>query len=440
VQVRAATRRQVALLGGCTSWGDCAVTLRYLAIGGGPPDGPAIQAYERAFAETIGVRHAHSFSAARVGLYAILRALGVGPQDDVLLQVPTHVVVANAIRYVGARPVYVDCRPDDYNIDLADADRLVGSRAKALILQHTFGIAADIDAALDFCGRHRLQLLEDCVHALGATYRGKPVGSFGRAAFFSTEETKTISTTMGGVVVTDDDDLASAIHELQQQYPFPSRSSVRRLLIKLAVYHVLTTPSIHRYPRALFEAVGRRNPLPGPTTPDERRGERPSRYEERLANSQAALGLRQLKRLPENVRHRRVVAAAYSSRLARFGFAVPKPADGADPAFVRYPVWVDDRQAALRAVARHAVAGTWFTSVLEESESPSMIGYEHGACPVAEAAASHLVNLPTHPRVQLSDVEAITNALRRLAEDSRDRTAGAMRLALPEDGSRGGDD
>jgi dTDP-4-amino-4,6-dideoxygalactose transaminase len=409
-------------------------------MGGGRADGPVIQTYERAFAKTVGVRHAYSFSAARVGLYAILRALGVGPRDDVLLQVPTHVVVANAIRYVGARPVYVDCRPNDYNIDLTAAERLVGSRAKVLILQHTFGIPADIDAALGFCGRHRLHLLEDCVHALGATYRGKPVGSFGTAAFFSTEETKTISTTMGGVVVTDDDDLASAIHGLQKQYPFPSASSVMRLLIRLAVYHVLTTPSIHRYPRALFEVFGRRNPLPGPTTPDERRGERPSRYEERLADSQAALGFRQLKRLPENIRHRRAIAAVYASRLTRFGFAVPTPADGADPAFVRYPVWVDDRQAALRAIARHAVGGTWFTSVLEESESPSLIGYEAGTCPLAEAAASHLINLPTHPRVRLSDVEAITNALRRLAEDSRDRTAGAMRLALPEDGSRGGDD
>jgi perosamine synthetase len=404
--------RQVALLGGCTSWGDCAVAARYFAMGGSPSDGPAIHAYQRAFAETVGVHHAYSFSAGRVGLYAILRALGVGPQDDVLLQVPTHVVVANAIRYVGARPVYVDCRPEDYNIDLSEAERLVGSRAKVLILQHTFGMPADIDAALDFCGHHRLHLLEDCVHALGATYRGKPVGSFGTAAFFSTEETKTISTTMGGVVVTNDDDLARAIYALQQQYPFPSAASVKRLLVRLAVYHVLTTPSIHRYPRALFEAFGRRNPLPGPTTPDERRGERPSRYEERLANSQAALGLRQLTRLRENIRHRRAIAAAYSSRLAPFGFAVPKPVDGADPAFVRYPLCVDDRQAALRAAAPHAIAGTWFTSVLEESESPPLIGYEAGACPVAEAAARHLVNLPTHTRVRLSDVEAITNTLR----------------------------
>ena len=411
--------------------------MRHFALGGGPADGPAIYAYERAFAETIGVRHAHSFSAGRVGLYAILRALGVGAQDDVLLQVPTHVVVANAIRYVGARPVYVDCRQDDYNIDLTEAERLVGSRAKALIVQHTFGMPADIDAAFGFCRRHGLHLLEDCVHGLGATYRGKPVGSFGRAAFFSTEETKTISTTMGGIVVTDDDALASSIHELQKQYPFPVASSVRRMLVKLAVYHVLTTPSIHRYPRTLFEALGRRNPLPGPTTADERRGERPSRYEERLGNSQAALGLRQLKRLPGNVRHRRAIAAAYSSRLSRFGFAVPKPVDGAEPAFVRYPLWVDDREGALRAVAHHAVVGTWFTSVLEESESPSLIGYDAGACPVAEAAAGHLVNLPTHPRVRLSDVEAITNALRPLARRSRARTVRRTRSTLPEDGSLG---
>ncbi len=119
-----------------------------------------------------------------------------------LLQVPTHIVVSNAIRRTGAHPVYVDCRAGDWNLDLEDVERRVTPRTRALVLQHTFGIPADPDAAVRFAERHGLALIEDGVHALGATWHGQPVGSFGRAAFFSTEETKMISTTMGGMVVT----------------------------------------------------------------------------------------------------------------------------------------------------------------------------------------------------------------------------------------------
>lgn len=108
------------------------------------------------------------------------------------------------------------------NIDLEQSEQRITAGTKALVLQHTFGIPADIDAALDLARRHNLVLIEDCVHALGAIYNGRPVGSFGRATFFSSEETKTISTTMGGVVVTDDAELATRVQGFQQSCAYPS--------------------------------------------------------------------------------------------------------------------------------------------------------------------------------------------------------------------------
>ncbi len=189
--------RRVGLLGGTTTWADCLVAAYYLANPRRLVQGAAIAEFEAAFARQVGVRHAYSFAAGRVGLYGVLLALGIGPDDEVLVQVPTHIVVANAIRYTGARPVYVDCELNTYNIDLEQAERALTPRTKALVLQHTFGIPADIDGAVALARRHGLEIIEDCVHALGATYDGKQVGGFGRAAFFSTEETKTISTTMG---------------------------------------------------------------------------------------------------------------------------------------------------------------------------------------------------------------------------------------------------
>ena len=408
-------RRRVALLGGTTTSTDILIAAGLTINPFRLVRGPAIREVERAFARRIGVRFAYSFSAGRVGLYALLRGLGIGAGDEVLLQVPTHIVVPNAIRYTGARPVYVDCRTQDYNMDLEKAQKQITPRTKVLLLQHTFGIPADLEKALALARQHGIVLIEDCVHALGARYNGRPVGGFGRAAFFSTEETKTITSTMGGMVVTDDGELAARIEELQATCAWPSAWLTARYMLKLILYHLLTEPHLHVYTRALYEFFGHRQPIPGATSSEEQRGARPKNYTLRLANAQAAIALRQLKRLDSNLAHRRAVVDAYAARLKRDRFLLPQPPNNAEPAFVRYPICVQDRRKAQRAMAPHAVLGLWFTSVLEEAQSPQFGDYESGSCPVAEALSQSLINLPTHPRVAYDDVRRIVSAVQNLA-------------------------
>lgn len=423
--------RRLAVLGGTTDAGDCLLALRYLARPDRLVQGDALAAYEQEFARRVEVEHAISFSHGRVGLYGLLLALGIGPGDEVLLQVPTHIVVPNAIRYAGATPVYVDCLPGTYNMDLEQAERRVTSRTRVLLLQHTFGIPADIDAASALARRHNLELIEDCVHALGATYAGRPAGSFGRAAFFSTEETKTISTTMGGMVTTADAGLAARMRRFQAECEPPSAVLTAGYLLKLVLYHLLTQPSLHRYTRIAYELAGKRNPLPGAMAAGEFHGGLPEGYARRLSNGQAALGLRQLRRLDGNIAHRRAIAALYAERLATAGITLSGVPAQAAPAYLRYPLWTPDRQAAQRAAAAHAVLGTWFTSVLEEAASPLHGGYQMGACPVAEDAARHLVNLPTHQRVRASDAEGLIAALTPvLSGKARATGAGHARPAL----------
>lgn len=405
--------RRTALLGGTTTFADCLVALRHLARFRDLVNGPAIAEYEQAFARTIGVRYASSFSSGRVAFYGLLRIMGVGPGDEVLLQVPTHVVVANAIRYVGARPVYVDCSPDTYNMNLELVEQKITPKTKVLLIQHTFGIPADIEAALALANRFGLIVIEDCVHALGARYAGKMVGSFGTAAFFSTEETKTISTTMGGMVVTDDPDLAKKISDFKESCPRPSAWLTARYVLKQTLYYFLTEPYLHRYTRKIYEFSGKRHPLPRPTTSEELVGERPPHYEQRLSNAQAVLGLRQLKQLENNLAHRQVISNYYREHLSGLGFKLPQPPAQAEPAFVRFPLWVKDREYLVNLAAPYVVMGTWFTSVLEEALSPEYGEYEMGSCPVAEAAARHLVNLPTHPRIKVRDAKAIVTAVTR---------------------------
>ena len=416
-------QRRPAVLGGTTTLRDCLAALRLL-VSGRLVDGPALARYEQAFAAVIGCRHASSFASGRVGLHGLLRALDVSAGDEVLVPVPTHIVVANAVRYTGATPVYVDCHPDTCGMDLVDAEAKVSPRTKALILQHTFGFPADVERALALGRRAGVAIVEDCVHALGATHDGRPLGSFGIAGVFSTEETKTISTTMGGMVVTNDDGIAGRLAGYQEQCAAPPTQLAARYLLKFLMLHLLTEPHIHRHVRDQYIRMGRRSPAPRATADEEMRGDKPPHYDQRLSSAQAELGLRQLGRLDANLAHRRHIAGVYSAALQSVGVPPANPPTNGEPALLRFPVWVEDRPRVLAQLGSALPLGTWFTSVLEEASSPVSGGYEEGTCPMAEAAATQLVNLPTHPRVSVKDAERFVRELHRLGALSRPPACG----------------
>jgi perosamine synthetase len=403
-----------AQLWGTTTLQDCIVALGFGINHRHLIQGPQIQEYEDEFAKKVGVRFAVSFSTGRVALYALLNVFNVHNGDEVLLQVPTHIVVPNSIRFAGGRPVYVDCDPTTFNIDLEDAERKITPRTRILLVQHTFGIPVDIHAAQCLAEKYNLTLIEDCVHALGAQYLGQQLGSFGRAAFFSTEETKVISSTMGGMAVTNDPTIAAQLRVFQQGCAWPDGEIVWRYLAKLILYHIFTQPYIHPYTRWIYLRVLKRsvsNLAPSDTSVEEMEGRRPGDYLQRLSNGQAAIALRQIKRLDANISHRRSMAYTYHKLLQERGSQVIRLPSGSQPSFVRYPLIVSDRVLAIQAASQRVILGEWFSSVLEGSASPAFGEYEAGSCPNAEYAVRHLVNLPTHFRVKLEDADYIISLL-----------------------------
>jgi dTDP-4-amino-4,6-dideoxygalactose transaminase len=406
--------RLIAQLWGTTSLADCLAAVKAMLTPGDLVQGPDILAYEKAFAEKVGVRYAFSFSSGRVALYALLRSFDLPREYEVLLQVPTHIVVPNAIRFAGGSPVYVDCQLDTFNMALDQIKEKVTPRTKVLLIQHTYGIPLDMDAVKRVAEEEGLLVIEDCVHALGAAYHGRPIGSFGHAAFFSTEETKIISSTMGGMAVTDDPEVASRLKAFQEKCAWPDTEIVARYLLKMVIYHLFTHPILHRYTHPIYMYL-RRHPrthlAPGATAESEARGRRPANYLQRLSNGQAQIALRQLNRLEANLAHRRSIARALEEGLAKYHFHLPKHPNGAEPSYVRYPILVSDRPAAMRAASRLVILGQWFDSVLEESVSPAYGGYEMGSCPNAELAAKHLVNLPTHFRIRERDIDPILSLI-----------------------------
>ncbi len=405
----------MALLGGTTTSKEILIGLRFLLFPKGIIEGSGVAAYEQQFARTLNCNFAHSFCSGRVGLYGLLKCLEVAKDDEVLIQVPTHIVVANAIRYIGAKPVYVDCQLDDYNINLEDARQKITAKTKVMILQHTFGHPVDMDAAINLANTHNIIIIEDCVHALGSTYKGHLVGSFGHAAFFSTEETKIISSTMGGMVVTNDSDLSKKLAQFSRSCRKPGFVLTYGYVLKLLFYHYTMEPKIHGFFRKIYELLGKRNPLPIPVSEAELIGEMPKNYLQLLSNAQSALAGSQLLRLDQVIAHRQKISEIYNRIFSSRGIKTSMVNQDATSAYVRYPVWVKDRQKAISAMKHKTVLGTWFSSVLEEAVHPKYGDYTDDSCPNAELAARHLVNLPTHLRVTEQDAETLACLLAEAA-------------------------
>src|SRR5262245_18494440 len=212
---RSSAGRGPCFMGGTLSAAEVRLALRLFLRPVSAEPGRAVGAFERAFAEAVEVPHAASFGSGRVALWAILHALGIGAGDEVIVPGYTCVAVPNAVRFAGARPAYADIDPRTFNLTANSCERVPTPDARALVVGHTYGLPAPMEELRTLANRHRLHLIEDVAHALGSTYRGKPAGSSGHAAFFSIEHSKIITTGLGGVATCADPDLAARLRTIQ---------------------------------------------------------------------------------------------------------------------------------------------------------------------------------------------------------------------------------
>lgn len=378
-------------------------------------DGTAVTDYEARFAATVGTQHAFSYAAGRHALYAILEALEIGPGDEVILQAFTCVVVPNCLLYRGIKPVYVDIDPVTLNLNADDLARKITGRTRAIIVQHTFGLVADVDTIHSITAGRDISIIEDCAHALGARIGSRAVGALGDAAFFSTDHTKIISTGMGGMVTTDNAQVADTLRMHQRQLPFLGQSRLRRLAKtfvyeyycynprKAGVLRPLLVLSSHFRNLGFFE--------------DELETSKPTAYPypARLGNLQAAIGIKQLERLDDNLQWRRRVAETLDHEL---GCHVDElsATDARRHVYLRYAVQVQNREQWVEGFRDLIDMDIWFTSVCHGRDNDlRAVGYEPGSCPQAERAARHCVSFPTHPRIDRP--ELLANRIKRIKDE-----------------------
>ena len=242
--------------------------------------GPRVAEFERAFAASIGVGHGVAVSSCTAALHLALLAAGLGHGDEVVVPSLSFIATANAARYVGARPVFADVDPVTLNLTPETVEPVLTDRTRAVILVDQCGVPADLDAMRALCGARGIAIVEDAACAVGAEYRGRPVGAGADVAAFSFHPRKLLTTGEGGMIVTPDAEFAARVRRLREH----------RMDVSAAQRHASRQPVIEHYLE--------------------------TGYNYRMTDIQAAIGLVQLGKLPALVARRRELATRYQRLLA----------------------------------------------------------------------------------------------------------------------------
>lgn len=339
-----------------------------------------------------------SFNSARSALFAILTTFGIGKGDEVLCQAFTCVAVPNSILWTGATPVYVDI-DDRFNIDPSDARKKITKHTKAIIVQHTFGIPAQLDELIKLAKEHNLLLIEDCAHSLGATYNGKKVGLYGDAAVFSFGRDKVISSVWGGMgIINAKCQITNAKLKLkayQQKLSFPSYVWIVQQLLHPISFSVILPLYNLGIGKVLLVLLQKLRLLSIPVYPEEKTGGQPTMFPQRYPNALATLLLGQLEKLEYMNSQRKIVAKYYWDHGVKTP-GLPEFPIGA--MFLRYPILSDHTLTLkMHAKTKAILLGTWYNNIIDpKGVDFDNIGYRPGSCPKAELASINVLNLPTN--------------------------------------------
>jgi perosamine synthetase len=336
--------------------------------------GPRVAEFERAFAERVGAQAACAVSSGTAGLHLALRAVGVGPGDEVVTSSFSFVASANAVVYEGARPVFADIDPMTLNLDPAAVEAAVSERTRAILPVHIFGYPAEMDAFEAIARRHGLAIVEDACEALGARHPdGRPVGGRGNPAVFGFYANKQITTGEGGMVTLGDPALKERIDSERNQGRSPQRDWLDH------------------------DRLG---------------------FNYRLSDIACALGLAQLERLEELLAARARIASLYREALGSIrGLQLPCPdMEGSRRGWFVFVVQLPpraDRDTVVRALAAEGVQSKPYLPAIHLMRFyRERFGHRPGELPVSEDVAARSIALPFFVGMKEWEVRCVADVLR----------------------------
>jgi dTDP-4-amino-4,6-dideoxygalactose transaminase len=249
--------------------------------------GDYVKRFEDELSKFIGAKGGVATNSGTSALHLAMLALDIGKGDEVIIPGYVCTALLNVINYIGATPIIVDIEADSFNIDVKKVKESLNKRTKAIIVPHLFGLPANLEELLSL----KVPLIEDCAQALGATYRGKYVGSFGTLSIFSFYATKVIATGEGGMVLSNSEDLLNKVKDLRD---YDNKDDYK------------------------------------------------IRFNYKMTDFQGALGISQLKRLPSFLRKRRSIAKRYSKELANLSALLPTEFSDREHIFYRYVIRIEE--------------------------------------------------------------------------------------------------
>jgi dTDP-4-amino-4,6-dideoxygalactose transaminase len=328
--------------------------------------GPQGRTLEQSIASYHGVKYAVGVASGTDALHLALRAAGVGPGDEVITTPFTFIATAEAVSYIGAIPVFIDIRPDTFNIDTDQIEKRITKRTKAILPVHLYGQSADMDPLMAIARKHGLRVIEDCAQSFGAEYRGKRTGSLGDFGCFSFFPSKNLGCYGdGGMVITDDQKAAERL------------LSLRNHGSKVRYYH---------------EEIG---------------------YNSRLDEVQAAILNIKFKRIDAYNEGRRRSAALYTGFLSVPSVQTPFESKDCKHVFHQYTIRVRDRDGVKKKLDDAKVSSMIYYPVPCHLQTAyADLGMKPGSLPVAEQAAREVLSLPMFPELTEEQIRSVSDAVK----------------------------
>jgi perosamine synthetase len=390
--------------------------------------GPQIAQFEDAFARRLGTGHPIATSYGRMAFYYVLKALDLPPGSEIVVPALTFWVVPELARVAGLKVVFADVDPRTFTMDPGSLERVVTPATRAVVPTHLYGLPCDMDAITAIASRHDLRIIEDCAHALGATFDGRPVGTFGDAGFFSFQTLKPLNCYGGGLALVKDAGLASRVRALAEREPWPDEKRVDNRLLVGRLQRIFIKPwvfTISAFPILWVSSLVGANPDVYLWEEIRSLDPLPDGYTERFPNVQAAIGLAALEKVDEwtddTRRHARVMDQALGDLP---GIAVPYVPPRCTHVYYQYCVYGPQRdELVVRCVRRGIDIETLHVDVCSDMDLFEATRVEPPGAPGAHRA-SGAMQVPVYATLTDEQAARVARVVRGVLSRSGNRVIG----------------
>jgi dTDP-4-amino-4,6-dideoxygalactose transaminase len=378
--------------------------------------GPAIEAFERAFADRCGGGTAVTTSYGRMAFYHLLKALDLPPGSEVVMPALTFWVMPELVRVAGLRPVFADIDPETFTLDPGAFARAIGPRTRAVVPTHLYGLPCDMDPIMATARRHGLAVIEDCAHVVGTLYRGRPVGTFGDGAIFSLHTLKPLNAYGGGVAFTRNDELAARVRAQVSALPWPGPRRIQNRFRIGGAQRFFTRPEVFTataFPILWLASWFEANPDVYLWEPIRSLDPLPESYLERMSNVQAEIALAALAELSAWTSATR----RHANRLTELlrgtpGILTPRVPAEREHTYYQYCVYTSARdEIARRCIRRGVDIETLHVDVCNRLPLFEEFWSE---APGAERAAE-VIQVPVYASLTDAQLERVARTVRRVA-------------------------